>query len=99
MAVLDDIVSELPYFKTTWIHGYDDRLLTYYLEQLEPYAMLEIFWDVPDAVLELKDVQLENWDTLLGIGRALDITLESDAQEGSSIIKATEVLSKTRDIK
>lgn len=50
MAVLDDIVSELPYFKTTWIHGYDDRLLTYYLEQLEPYAMLEIFWDVPDAV-------------------------------------------------
>ena len=39
---------------------------------------------------KLKDLKLDNEgkDTLLGIGRALGATLESVAQDGSSIIKA-----------
>ena len=39
---------------------------------------------------ELKDLQMDNGDrvTLLGIGRALGVTLESVAQRGSPIIKA-----------
>ena len=39
---------------------------------------------------ELKDLQMDNGDrvTLLGIGSALGVTLESVAQGGSPIIKA-----------
>ena len=36
-------ISELPYFQTTRIHDYDDRLLTHSPEKVEPYTMLEFF--------------------------------------------------------
>ena len=51
--------------------------------------MLEIFYNVHDAMHELKDLQMDHadGDTLLGIGRALGATLESVAQRGSSVIK------------
>ena len=90
MPVLEDIISELPYFQTTRIHGYDDRLLTHSAEKFEPYTMLEIFCDVHDAMQELKGLQMDHGDgdTLLGTGRALFATLESVAQGGSSVIKA-----------
>ena len=79
MSVLDDTVSELPYFKTTLIYGYKNQLLTHSPNQLKPYAMLEYLWDVHDAVQELKDLQMDNGDgdTLLGISRAVGNTLES----------------------
>ena len=81
------------YLQTTWIHGYNDLLLTHSHDQLEPYAMLEIFWDIHDAVHKLKNVQMGNGDgdTLLEIARALGATLESATQGGSSIIKAIQV--------
>ena len=90
MPVLQDTISELPYFLTIQIHDYGDRLLTHFPDKLEPYAMLEIFSNVYDAMQELKDLQMDNGDgdTLLGIGRALGAALESVAQEVSSIIKA-----------
>ena len=52
--------------------------------------MLEIFSEVHDAMEELKDLQMDNGNghTLLGIDRALGVTLESVAQGSSSIIKA-----------
>ena len=34
--VLEDTISELPYFETTRIHGYNDRLLTHSPDKLEP---------------------------------------------------------------
>ena len=51
--------------------------------------MLEIFYNVHDAMHELKDLQMDHadGDTLLGIGSALGATLESVAQRGSSVIK------------
>ena len=49
IPVLEDIISELPYFQTTQIHGYDNRLLTHSLDKLEPYAMLDIFCAVHNA--------------------------------------------------
>ena len=49
VPVLEDTISELPYYQTTQIHGFDDRLLTHSLDKLEPYTMLEIFSDVHDA--------------------------------------------------
>ena len=78
-------ISELPYFQTTRIHGYDDRLLTHSPEKLEPYTMLEIFSDVHYAMQEVKSLQMdhENGDTLLGISKALGATLESVASGGS----------------
>ena len=42
MPVLDYTVSELPYFKTNRIQGYDD--------QLKPYTMFKIFSEVHDDV-------------------------------------------------
>ena len=36
MPVLEDTISELPYFQTTRIHGYDDQLLTHSSDRLEP---------------------------------------------------------------
>ena len=53
--------------------------------------MLEIFSDVCDAMQEIKDLQMDHGDgdTFIGIGKALGATLESVAQGGSSIIKAT----------
>ena len=48
--VLGDTISELPYFQTTRIHGYDNRLLTHSPDKMEPYTMLEIFSDVHDAM-------------------------------------------------
>ena len=80
----------MPYFQTTRIHHYDDRLLTHYPDKLKPYTMLKIFSDVHDAMQELKNLQMDHGDgdTLLGIGKALGATLESVAQGGSSIIKA-----------
>ena len=89
MLVLKDTISELPYFQTTHIHGYDDWLLTHPPDKLEPYTMLEILSDVHDAIQELKDLQMDHGDgdTLLGIVRALGATLESVAQGGSSISK------------
>ena len=52
--------------------------------------MLEIFSEVHDAMEELKDLQMDNGNghTLLGIDRALGVTLKSVAQGSSSIIKA-----------
>ena len=50
MPVLEDTISELPYFQTLRIHGYNDRLLTHSPNKLEPYTMLEIFSDVYDAM-------------------------------------------------
>ena len=46
---------------------------------------------------ELKDLQMDNedGDTLLGIGKALGATLKSVAQGNSSIIKAIEVIHDT----
>ena len=78
MPVLEDTISELPYFQTTRIHGYDDQLLTHSSDRLEPWTMLEIFSNVHDAMQELKEFQMNhgNHDTLLGIGRALGATLE-----------------------
>ena len=35
MTVLTDTNSELPYFQTTRIHGYDDRLLTHSPDKLD----------------------------------------------------------------
>ena len=89
VPVLEDTTSELPAFKTTRIHGYDNRPLTNSPDKLEPYTMLEIFSNVHDAMQELKDLQMDNGDgdTLLGIGRALGATLQSAAQGSSSIIK------------
>ena len=77
-------------FRTIWIHGYNDRLLTHSPDQLEYYRMLEIFSDVHDAVQELKYFQIDNEDgnTLLGIGWALGATLKCVTQGDSSIIKA-----------
>ena len=88
--VLEDTISELPYFQTTRIHGYDDRLLIHSPDKLKPYTMLEIFSDVHDAVQELKDLRMDHGDgdSLLDIGKALGATLESVAQGGSSVIKA-----------
>ena len=40
MPVLEDTISELPYFQTTQIYGCDGRLLTYSYNKLEPYAKL-----------------------------------------------------------
>ena len=50
MPVLEDTISELPYFQATRIHGYDDQLLTHCSDRLEPYTMLEIFSNVHDAM-------------------------------------------------
>ena len=50
MPVLKDTISELPYFQTTRIHDYDDRLLIHSPDKLEPYTMLEFFSDVHDAM-------------------------------------------------
>ena len=88
--VLGDTISELPYFQTTRIHGYDDRLLTHSPDKLEPYTMLEIFSDVHDAMQEAKSLQMdhEHGDTLQGISKAQGTTLESVASGGSCIIKA-----------
>ena len=36
IPVLEDTISELPYFQTTRIHGYDDQLLTHSSDRLEP---------------------------------------------------------------
>ena len=85
MPVLEDTISELPYFQTTRIHGYDDQLLTHSHDKLEPYTMSEIFSNVHDAMQELKDLQMDHGDgdTLLGIGKALGATLESVAKEGT----------------
>ena len=49
------------------------------------------------AMHELKDLQMDNedGDTLLGIGKALGATLKSVAQGNSSIIKAIEVIHDT----
>ena len=82
---LGDTISELPYFQTTRIHGYDDRLLTHSHDKLEPYTMSEIFSNVHNAMQELKDLQMDHGDgdTLLGIGKALGATLESVAKEGT----------------
>ena len=90
MSVLKNTISELPYFQTTRIHRYNNRPLTHSPDKLELYAMLEIFSNVHDAMQELKDLQMDNGDrvTLLGIGRALGVTLESVAQGGGPIIKA-----------
>ena len=73
VPVLEDTISELSYFQTTQIHGYDKRLLTHSPDKLEPYTMLQFFSDVHDAMQELKDLQMDNGDgdTLLGIGRHL----------------------------
>ena len=49
VPVLEDTISELPYYQTTQIYGYDDRLLTHSPDKLEPYTMLEIFSHVHDA--------------------------------------------------
>ena len=49
IPALEDTISELPYFQTTQIHGYDNRLLTHSLDKLEPYAMLDIFCAVHNA--------------------------------------------------
>ena len=57
MQVLEDTISELPYFQTTQIYGCDGgRLLTHSSNKLEPYTALEIFSDVHDAMQELKDL-------------------------------------------
>ena len=90
MLALEDTISELPYFQTARNHCYDDRLITYCVENLEPYTMLEFFSEVHDAMQELKDLHMDNGDrdTLMKIGRDLGATLESVAQGGSSIIKA-----------
>ena len=91
MPVLEDTISKkLLYFQTTQIHGYVDWLLTHSPDKLEPYMILGIFSDIYNSMQELKDLQMDNGDgdTLLGAGRALVSTLESVAQEGSSIIKA-----------
>ena len=55
MQVLEDTISELPYFQTTQIYGCDGRLLTHSSNKLEPYTALEIS-DVHDAMQELKDL-------------------------------------------
>ena len=91
VPILEDTATDLPAFQTTRLHGYDDRLLTHSPDKLELYTMLEIFSIVHDAIQELKDLQIDNGDgdTLLGIGRALGATLQSAAQGGSSIIRAT----------
>ena len=49
--------------------------------------MLEIFYNVHDAMHELKDLQMDHadGDTLLGIGRALGATLESVAQRAAQL--------------
>ena len=87
MSVLKDTISELPYFQTTRIHDYDDRLLTHPPDKLEPYTMLEFFSDVHDAMQEVKNLQMdhEHGDTLLGIGKALDATLKSVAQGAAAL--------------
>ena len=89
MSVLDDTVSELLYFRTTCIHGYNDPLFSYSLDKLEPYTMLDFFSGIRDALQELKDLQMDSGgrDTLLGTGRDLGSTLESIAERGSSIKK------------
>ena len=56
MQVLEDTISELPYFQTTQIYGCDGRLLTHSSNKMEPYTALEIFSDVHDAMQELKDL-------------------------------------------
>ena len=62
MPVLEDAISELPYFQTTRIQGYDDQLLTCSPDKLEPYTMLEIFSNVHNAMQKLKDLHLDNGD-------------------------------------
>ena len=90
MLVLEDTASELPYFQTTRIHGYDERLITHSPEKLKPSTMLEFSSDINDVMQEVKDLQMdhEDGDTLRGIGKSLAATLESVAQGESSIIKA-----------
>ena len=87
MPVLEDTVSELPYFHKTRIHDYDDRLLTHSPWKLEPYTILQIFSAVHDTMQGLEDLQMDlgDFDTLLGIGKALGATPESVAQGGSSL--------------
>ena len=89
VPVLEDAAPELPAFQTTRLHGHDNRLLIHSPDKLEPYTVLEIFSNIHDAMQELRDLQMDNGDedTLLGTGRALDATLQSAAQGGSSIIK------------
>ena len=72
------------------IRGYDSRLLHKSPPKLEPYAMLDIFTYVHDAVQEVKELQAQYGDgnVLLGIGRALGSTIQGVAQGGSSIIRA-----------
>ena len=91
MPVLDDIISELPYFQATRIHGFGDQLLTHAPDKLEPYTKLEFFSDVHDTMQDLKALKMNHEDgcTLLGIGRVLGATFESVTQGGSFIIKAT----------
>ena len=62
MPVLEDAISELPYFQTTRIQGYDDRLLTRSPDKLEPCTMLEIFSNVHNAMQKLKDLHLDSGD-------------------------------------
>ena len=62
MPVLEDAISELPYFQTTRIQGYDDQLLTCSPDKLGPYTMLEIFSNVHNAMQKLKDLHLDNGD-------------------------------------
>ena len=82
MPVLEDTISELPYFQTTQIYGCDGRLLTHSSNKLEPFTALDIFSDVHDAMQELKDLQVDHGDgdMLLGIGKGLRATLGSVAQ-------------------
>jgi len=72
------------------IRGYDPRLIQKIPEHLEPYAMLDIFSYVHDAVAEVKEIQ-ENevqGSVLIGIGRALGTALQETAKAGSTVIKA-----------
>ena len=71
------------------IKGFNEKLLTKLPHVLEPYTMLSIFTYAHNAIQEIKELQVEQGggNVLLGIGRALDSTIESLAKGSSSIIR------------
>ena len=76
IPVLEDTISELPYFQATQIHGYDNRLLTDSLDKLEPYTMLELFSDLHNAGNKRPPNGSWGWRHVMGIGKALGATFE-----------------------
>jgi len=56
----EDTFNHTKFAKIKAIKGYDLRLLTKTPKTLEPYAVLNIFSEVHDAIRELKDLQMQH---------------------------------------